>query len=379
MGGAEKRLAPAQGARHKLRVPSSFSAGVASSSPSFSSRPETPRSRPFREPRGALVRLVSLLAILSGWVAAPETDAAEASATRIDRTDFQGWRNAWRLTNEQAEVIVVPQVGRVMSFKFKDGENVFWSDRTLDGKQGDATGAAWINFGGDKTWPAPEAEWGLYTKRSRWMPPPAFDALPVTARSEGSQVILTSPIDPFYGVRTIRRISLQPGAAVMEIETTYERVSGEPSPIAIWVITQFNEPVAVYVPIPTASQFENGHFIFGEKPWPQLTVVDRMLRVPRDPATAHKLGSDADRMLWVDGTTMCLVSASRVPGADYPDRGAGVEVYTNPDPKTYVELETLGPLVRMSPGDRIQHTNTYTLFRRTSTDANAEARRILGL
>jgi hypothetical protein len=327
----------------------------------------------------ALVRLIVFLGIIAGWQATPESIAAETSATRVDRTDFQGWRNAWRLTNEQVEVIVVPQIGRVMSFKFKDGENVLWSDRTLDGKQGDATGAAWVNFGGDKTWPAPEAEWGQYTKRSRWMPPPAFDALPVTARLDGTHVILTSPIDPFYGVRTIRRVALQPGAAVMEIETTYERVSGEPSRIAIWVITQFNEPLAVYVPIPRASQFENGHFVFGEKPWPQLTIVDQMLRIPRDPATAHKLGSDADRMLWVDGTTMCLVSAPRVPGADYPDRGASVEVYTNPDPKTYVELETLGPLVRMSPGDRIQHTTTYTLLRRTSTDAKAEAKRVLGL
>jgi hypothetical protein len=360
-------------------VPSFFLAGAASFFHRVPSCPESARFRPLRELRFTLVRLVILLGIAAGWLAGPETKAADAAATRVDRIDFQGWKNAWRLTNEQVEVVVVPQIGRVMSFKFKDGENVLWSDRTLDGKQGDATGAAWINFGGDKTWPAPEAEWGHYTKRSRWMPPPAFDALPVTARIDGNQVILTSPIDPFYGVRTIRRVSLQPGAAVMEIETTYERVSGEPSRIAIWVITQFNEPVAVYVPIPETSQFQNGHFIFGEKPWPQLTIVDHMLRVPRDPATAHKLGSDADRMLWVDGTTMCLVSASRVPGAEYPDRGASVEVYTNPDPKTYVELETLGPLVQMSPGDRIQHTTTYTLLRRTAADANAEARRVLGL
>lgn len=264
-----------------------------------------------------------------------------------------------------------------MSFRFTDGENVFWTDRSLDGKQSDATGASWVNFGGDKTWPAPEAEWRIHTKRTRWMPPPAFDALPVTARVEGADVILTSPIDPFYGIRTIRRVVLEPNAAVLRIDTTYERVSGEPARISIWVITQLADPVAVYVPIPAQSSFPGGHFVFGEKPWSDVSTVGQLLRIRRDPTTSRKLGSDADRMLWVGETTLCLISAPRIPGAEYPDRGASTEVYSNPDPKPYVELETLGPLAPLKAGDRIQHTNTYTLLRRTARDADADARRVL--
>lgn len=319
---------------------------------------------------GWLASLIGLLLVLT-------SPAAENAVTSISRVDFQGWKNALRLSNSQVEAVVVPQVGRVMSFRFGDGENVFWTDRSLDGKQGDATGAAWINFGGDKTWPAPEADWRIHTKRTRWMPPPAFDALPVTARIDGAAVILTSPIDPFYGLRTIRRVSLQPEAAVMQIETTYERVSGEPARIGIWVITQFVDPVAVYLPIPTQSAFTGGYYVFGDKPWPQISTRGPLLRVTRDPTTSHKLGSDADRMLWVGETTLCLVASPRVPGAEYPDRGASAEIYTNPDPKTYVELETLGPLATMKAGDRVQQTNTYTLLRRTGNDPDAEARRIL--
>ena len=71
---------------------------------------------------------------------------------------------------------------------------------------------------------------------------------------------------------------------------------------------------------------------------------------------------------------LSLVGSSRVPDAEYPDRGASAEVYTNPDPKKYVELETLGPLSLMRPGDSISQTNIYVLQKRTQ---NAPADELL--
>ena len=301
-----------------------------------------------------------------------------AAPVAAERHAYHGWKDALRLRNQHAEVIVVPEIGRVMSFRFLEGENVFWEDRSLDGKRGDLTGNEWVNFGGDKTWPAPEAEWKNYTRYSRWMPPPGFDGEPATATMEGNTIVLTSPIDRFYGVRAVRRIALRPDAAVLTITTIYERVTGSPARIGVWVITQFKDPVAVYLPIPANSTFPNGHFVFRDTPWPQLTARNGLIEVTRDPKANHKLGSDADRMLWVGETAMCLVDSPRVAGAEYPDRGASAEVYTNSDPKAYVELETLGPLSVMKPGNRIQQTNTYTLLPRTpGENPDASARRIL--
>jgi len=59
-------------------------------------------------------------------------------------------------------------------------------------------------------------------------------------------VVLTSPVDPYYGIRTVRSIGLLDDRLV--IDTTYEKVSGEPSKVGVWTITQFKEPVAVLVP-----------------------------------------------------------------------------------------------------------------------------------
>lgn len=294
-------------------------------------------------------------------------------------TTYAGWPDAWRLQNDHVEAIVVPAVGRVMSFRFRGGANVFWEDLSLAGQRGDPTGKQWVNFGGDKTWPAPEAEWKNYTKYPQWMPPPGFDALPAVARAGHGDIVLTMPIDPFYGVRATRRISLVANEPAMTIATTFERVSGEPSKIGIWVITQFTNPAAVYVPVRADSMFPGGYFSFRPTAWPQLGTAPGVVKLTRDPAGSHKLGADADRMLWMSDDVACLVTSERVTGAEYPDRGASAEVYTNPDPKKYVELEMLGPLAVMKPGDKITRTSTYRLFRRTSRDPDEDARRILAL
>lgn len=289
--------------------------------------------------------------------------------TKIEPVTYHGWTNALRLTSDQAEVIVVPEVGRVMSFRFLNGENVFWEDRSLDGKRGDASGKEWINFGGDKTWPAPEADWGKYTGRKEWMPPAAFDSMAVTAGITNHSVVMTSPVDPHYGIRTIRRVRLY--GSELRIETKYERISGEPSKIGVWVITQFKEPVSVYVPVRTNSIFAEGYFKFGPEPWPQLQRKGTHLEITRDTKAPHKMGSDARRLLWVGKKETCMVSGWSS-GTEYPDRGASVEVYTNPDPKPYVELETLGPLSLMKPGDMITQSQEYSLRRRSGQSAELE-------
>lgn len=305
--------------------------------------------------------------------------AAETVRPAVEAVTYRGWSGALRLSNAHVEAVVVPEVGRVLSFRFHDGENVFWEDASLAGGRGDPDGRTWVNFGGDKTWPSPEAEWKLHSKRTGWMPPPAFDGMAATARTEAGAVVLTSQTDPFYGVRWERRIAFRADAAVMEIATTYERVAGPPIRLGIWVITQLRDPVAVFVPVRAASLFSGGYFVFGDKPWPEVRVADGWIRLTREPAAPHKLGTDAGRMLWVGEKELCLIESPRTAGAEYPDRGASAEVYTNPDPKPYVELETLGPLATLRVGERIMQTNTYTLVHRTSADPVVDARRVLAV
>lgn len=325
----------------------------------------------------ALISFLASVMIMAGCaIHSPVRDPAPAP-TKVERITYHGWTNSLRLSNERVEVVVVPQVGRIMSFRFLDGENVFWEDRSLDGRRGDWESKEWVNFGGEKTWPAPEADWIKYTRRKEWRPPPAFDAWPVEARVEGGEVVMTSSIDPFYGVRTTRRLKVY--FHTLHVTTSYERLHGEPAKIGVWTIAQFREPVAVYVPVITNSIFGDGYFKFDNQPWSCIERKDNYLKITRDPKAAHKMGCDAYRFVWVGEKEKCSVVtlAPRPPGGEYPDRGASAEVYTNPDPKKYVELELLGPLSLMKPGDRINFTNRYSLWRRSKADPDADARWLL--
>jgi hypothetical protein len=307
--------------------------------------------------------------------------SASVSGVSVVRTNYHGWEGSLRMSNGQVETTIVPIIGRVMQFSFVGEEGVFWENRALDGTKPDATQWAtteWINFGGDKSWPSPEGDWSKFTKRDGWRPPPAFDAMPAEATLEGSDVVLTSPVDPFFGIRVQRRIQLSAVEPVMTITTTFERVHGASARIGIWVITQLKEPVGLYLPVPSPTRFGSGYATVSRDPPPDMKVDKGLLSLTRDPKIPHKIGSDASTLLWVGEKFVVQIDSARVLGAEYPDQGSSVEVYTNPDPLKYIELETLGSLSGMKMGDRIERTNTYRLGRRSEVRAEAEARERLG-
>ena len=318
--------------------------------------------------------------LLASFFASTAPVARAAAATNessppvaISRAAYHGWPDALILRSAQAEVIVVPAIGRVMQFQFVGEPGPFWENRLLDGKPTDPKSADWGNFGGDKTWPSPQADWGKVTPRG-WPPPVAFDSLPVEATTENGEVILTSPVDPHYGIRTKRRIHLDADRPVLTITTTFDKTRGEPQTVGVWVITQLRDPSLVGAPIPANTRFPAGYAEQSERPPLGLAFDGHVVSLRRDPKEPHKIGTDAGTLLWVGERQMLRIDSPRVTGAEYPDGGSSAEVYTDPDPLPYVELEMLGPVKRLAVGDTLERTNVYTLIHRGPGDAAASAR-----
>lgn len=325
-------------------------------------------------------RLTSLLFLTTLALLLPVA-GVQAKVT-IHSTNYHGWPDALIMGNGEVEVVIVPAIGRVMQFGFVGEEGVFWENRALDGKVVDATTDAWrkgewVNLGGDKTWPAPEGEWSRFTQRQGWRPPPAFDGLPATARIEEREVVLTSAIDPFYGLRAQRRLKLHASKPVLTITTTYERLSGDPAKIGVWVITQLKSPIGVFAPVPVKSIFAQGHTLLGKDSPPDLKSEDGLLSLKRHRQAAYKIGLDAGTLVWVGARHALRIDAPRVAKAEYPDQGSSTEIYTNPDPLPYVELETLSPLHLLKAGDKIKSRNVYTLVHRRHLSPAAEARALM--
>ena len=320
---------------------------------------------------GALVLPTALLVLLIGNLAA----LAPRIATK--RITYHQWPGSLILGNGQVEAIVVPAIGRVMQFRFA-GENdgPFWENTELFGKAPSPTSSTWGNFGGDKTWPAPQGDWPKLTPRA-WPPPAAFDSMSVKVEVKGDAIELLSPVDSHYGIRTRRLIQLDLKRPVMRITTTYEKLEGQPVTVAVWTITQFKDPQGVFVPLPKNSIFADGYTKQSKETPAALMRTGRLLSMIRSPNVSTKIGTDADTLVWIGTQHVVRIDSPRAANAAYPDQGSSAEVYTNTDPLKYVELEMLGPLSQMKVGDHIERTNTYTLLRRSRKSPDDEARKLI--
>lgn len=330
-------------------------------------------------------RLICGTALLGIAVATPPLQAfGDASASPglrpaspvvLRRASYHGWDDALHLSNGIVEATVVPGVGRIMQFGYAGTGGVFWQDRSKDGQSPNlAPGSAYKNFGGDKVWPAPQSDWPKVIKGQRgpWPPPTHFELMSSGGSEAGTEVVMASAVDPHYGIRTTRRIRLVPGEPRMHVTTTFEQVGGTTNQVAIWVVSHFADPEKVFVPVAENSIFPGGYRSIYSTP-PDLAVSNNLISFTHR-VKGNKIGTDGGRILGLGTEYSLEISAPRVPGVAYPDSGSSVEVYTADG---YVELEMLGALSQLLPGESISLGINYTLHTRVLEDPQLEAERIL--
>ncbi len=300
------------------------------------------------------------------------------ASTRIEKIAYNGWTQAFAMSNGRVEAIVVPAVGRVMQLRLTgEKEGPFWENRALDGKSPDSQSEEWIIFGGDKSWPAPQSEWEKITGRA-WPPPKAFDAMAVETAVDGEALVLRSKIDPSYGIQEERRITLSEGEAQMKIETIYHKVEGGAIRMGIWVITQMKDPEKVFMVLPPNAHLEQSYKPQSSVLPSNLLVENSWVSCSRSSKESTKIGSEASDLVWADARWILAIHATRERAGEFPDKGSSAEIYTNPDPNKYVELEMLGPLQELRRGESISRSQTYHLWRRSADALDEQVRTLTG-
>ncbi len=310
----------------------------------------------------------------------PQKKLSEISVTH---TNFHGW-DATVLRNRVAEIVIVPSIGRIMQFGFANdsadafAQNILWNNPAIGAEQKpDVEG--WINFGGDKAWPAPQSDWPKITGRP-WPPPKTFDSTPYAESVEGDQVQLLSPVDPSYGIRVRRTIAIDPQKPVMTVKTTFEKVQGAPLSVSVWMIAQMASPERAFILLPKKSAFEHGYTNMMPTQPDDIKTNGRLLSLVRSPKDKTMIGSDGETLLWVGEKSDVLIEnkTAPLPGSNvqWPD-GVHSKIYTNSgDELKYVEFELLNPLANLKPGTSSSMSATYTLIPRTEKDAIREAKKI---
>jgi hypothetical protein len=305
----------------------------------------------------------------------PTLPESHGTGVTITPVSYHGWQDCYLLANGIVEAVVVPAIGRVMQLRLAGAtEGAFWENRALDGQLPPLDSSEWINFGGDKCWPAPQSDWPHHQGRE-WPPPVAFDSLPLEASVTERGVVLTSPVDLGFGIQVTRHVELDAEQPVLRIRTEYRKICGDAVKVGVWSITQMLDPERVYMLLPGQPAFAGGFVHLMPAEPKELRIEGRLLSLARHSSECAKIGSDATSLAWVGGKCVVRIDAQIGPG-EYPDGGCVTEVYTNSDPLPYVELEAMGPLANLSAGDRIERSTVYTILSRSTPDPAAEAHRI---
>lgn len=302
-----------------------------------------------------------------------------ASVSLVNAFDFHGWDGV-RLSNGIVEAVCVPEIGgRLMQFSLGSHDYLFMNPDLL-GKRfsyeehaGDGTILQWKNYGGAKTWPAPQG----WDGEGQWPgpPDPVLDSGRYDFISDednaGASVLMTSPPDERSGLRIRRLLSLKPASSRMSLNLSFENISERTIRWSIWDVAQMlcatadgqlNDDCWLYIPTDPkrARPYE---IMFGDdNPQYQLDAETGLLAV-RYQGIVGKIGvhSPAGWIAFADrraGFALCIQFPYE-PDAEYPDNGATVECWTESpgapspipirSPGYILEAEALSPLLTLRP------------------------------
>lgn len=270
-------------------------------------------------------------------------------AAKVEVVTYHGWAGCYRLSNGVADAVFVPQIGRIMRFGYVTGANYLWENEALAGKSRDpkSTSNEWMNFGGDKLWPAPQERWG-------WPPDVEIDSGGYEVKElPGGKLQVTGKPSKKHGIRFVREICLDPDSPTLLIKNTVVNTSSQPQEWSVWEVCQINRPVWAEIPT-SGKKWPGGYFAFKDNAPDGSFIKKRRdgIRITANPKKSAKIGSDSRRGYATAnvGGRQFTLSMDKAPGGTYPDSGCVVEIYTNADPDKYVELELLGPVVKLAPG-----------------------------
>lgn len=299
---------------------------------------------------------------------------------------------ALRLCNSQLEVVVVPELGgRIMSLSFR-GHELLFSNPALHGKlfsfEEHARGQSlrdWKNYGGDKTWPAPQG----WQRDDQWPgpPDPYLDSGVYASDCHARGIVVTSPIDPRTGLRIERRIELDGDSTELSLELKFTNCShraGAPrtSRWAIWNVAQLSCAAGsdywLYMAAEQQSGWSASYRVLygGDNPayLAQLypDIVPGVLGVSYR-GEVGKVGTRSERnwLAFGDASSgrVLTMRATFSAAGEFPDGGCALECWTEApgalspvplaSPGRILEAEVLGPLTQLEPGQSCQLSLRY--------------------
>ncbi len=288
--------------------------------------------------------------------------------SRYEVVSYRHYGRCYRLFNDQIELLITAELGpRIIRFGFIGGENEFAEVDLSIAIPGHGT---WRLYGGHRFWHAPEDMIRTYIP----------DGNPVEFSTRDDFLRVRQPIQPETGIEKELDISLASETAAVTVVHRLRNRNLWPVELGAWALSAMKSGGACIVPLPERKAPSPGQLpaISTITIWQYSDMSDRRfgwgqkyITVKQDPAYAapQKIGAlapDGWAAYARDGH-LFVKTFDFVPGAIYPDGCCSLEIFLNHE---MLELETLGPLTRLDPGECIEHKETWHLYHGISAPAS---------
>ena len=285
-----------------------------------------------------------------------------------------GWKQVLVLANNEVELLITLDVGpRIISYRHQGGLNVF---KTFDDQLGTSGEADWQIRGGHRLWMAPETTSSYFPDNQ----PVSFTLM------DENHVCLRTPAEAESGIEKEIEIILDKKTSSVTLNHSIWATKDMSSGIAPWGLTVLKAGGKAIIPMPPRNLHPNDlpaternagrdldlNLLPNRKMslWAYTNLTDPRfnwcadrLEISQDanmPSTKlgflHQLQSAHYE---VDGYRFSKTIDYRQ-DATYPDGNCNLEIFTDGE---MLELESLAPLVTLNKGDRIVHTENWSLKR----------------
>ena len=270
--------------------------------------------------------------------------------------------NCLALSNGEAELIVTTDIGpRIVHYALARGHAK--GTNILGGSPGDLEKPnEWQLWAGHRLWIAPEHKVRSYGP----------DNGPIAHTSIGERgVKLLQPVEEATKVQKELVVTLDERGTGVTIEHRLTNRGTTPTELATWGLTIMNGNGTAILPHEPFIRHEDE--FLPARPlvlWHYTDLSDprwqhgpRFLRLTGDASktTPQKVGI-LNKVGWAAYAREGLLFVKRIPfdaKATYTDHGSNTEVYTE---GSFFEVESLGPLVTLAPGQTASHTERWFLF-----------------
>jgi hypothetical protein len=278
--------------------------------------------------------------------------------TQIKMIPYHNWQNCYQVTSQHLSLTVTSDVGpRILCFNFPDKQNVLYEEPDQQGLTG---GDKWRAYGGHRLWIAPED--------SRTVFP---DNRPVTVETLPDGLRLTPPLEETTGFQKSIQIKMYPDSPRVHLIHNLMNQSSQASFAAPWALTVMTSGgVAILPHSPrhdwpekltaqnTLSLWSYTDMTDPRWTWGRRYILLQQTDNQSKPQKVGMLNSEGWVAYLVKGFLFIKFFTTK-PDSGYPDLNSNLETWTN---QAFLELETLGPLVNVQPGQTITHLEDWFLF-----------------